>query len=64
MRANRVRTARAVAVQGDLPETVAVALQRLLGNNVLKVLVSVALWLPYLMLSKRVNLTYRRRVPA
>jgi hypothetical protein len=28
------------------------------------VLISVAIWLPYLILSKRVNLTYRCRVPA
>jgi hypothetical protein len=28
-----------------------------------KVLISMGLWLPYLLLSKRVNLTYRQRVP-
>jgi hypothetical protein len=29
-----------------------------------KVLISVTIWLPYLLLSKRVNVTYRSRVPA
>ena len=29
-----------------------------------KVLISMALWLPYLLLSTRVNVTYRHRVPA
>jgi hypothetical protein len=28
------------------------------------VLISIAIWLPYLLLSKRVNLTYRARVRA
>ena len=34
-----------------------------LEGNVKKVLISMALWLPYLLLSTRVNVTYRRRVP-
>jgi hypothetical protein len=29
-----------------------------------KVLISVALWLPYLLMSTRVNVTYRSRIPA
>jgi len=29
-----------------------------------KALISIAIWLPYLLLSRRVNLTYRLRVPA
>ena len=40
------------------------ALHDLLEGNVKKVLISMALWLPYLFLSTRVNVTYRRRVPA
>ena len=40
------------------------ALGALLAGNSKKVLISVALWLPYLLLSKRVNVTYRGRVPA
>jgi hypothetical protein len=47
-----------------LPGAVAAALHDLLAGNVKKGLISVALWLPYLLLSKRVNLTYRLRIPA
>jgi hypothetical protein len=47
-----------------LPTDVAAQLQNLLDGNVKKVLISVALWLPYLLLSARVNVTYRHRVPA
>ena len=53
-----------VAGTPDLPGEVAVALQALLGGNVQKVLISIGIWLPYLMLSKRVNVTYRHRVAA
>jgi hypothetical protein len=52
------------AVSADLPSGVATALQDLLGANIKKTLISVGLWLPYLMLSKRVNVTYRHRTPA
>jgi len=47
-----------------LPATVALALHNLLIGNVKKVLISVGLWLPYLLLSTRVNVTFRHRVPA
>ena len=47
-----------------LPANVAVPLQSLLTGNVQKVLISMALWLPYLLLSTRVNVTYRHRIPA
>jgi len=47
-----------------LPAGVGEALGNLLTGNTRKVLISVALWLPYLLLSKRVNVTYRQRVPA
>ena len=57
-------TAQMVAGMEDLPANVAGALQPLLEGNVKKVLISIALWLPYLLLSKRVNVTYRHRVPA
>lgn len=50
--------------QTNLPSNVAAALQTLLTGNVKKVLISMAVWLPYLLLSTRVNVTYRRRVPA
>ena len=48
----------------DLPPKVGAALHPLLEGNIDKVLISVALWAPYLLLSKRVNLTFRRRIPA
>lgn len=44
------------------PAEVASALQGLLEGNINKVLISMALWLPYLLLSTRVNVTYRHRV--
>ena len=47
-----------------LPAEVAGSLANLLAGNAKKVLISIALWLPYLLLSKRVNVTYRSRVPA
>jgi hypothetical protein len=53
-----------VSHAGGLPLPVADALHTLLDGNVKKVLISVGLWLPYLLLSKRVNLTYRNRIPA
>jgi hypothetical protein len=53
-----------MAVATHLPDGVAVALQGLLEGNLKKVLISVAIWLPYLLLSKRVNVTFRQRVPA
>ena len=37
---------------------------RLLPDGVRSVLISVGLWLPYLLLSRRVNVTYRSRVAA
>jgi hypothetical protein len=57
-------TANVVVAAGPLPPGVSAALHNLLEGNVKKVLISVALWLPYLLLSKRVNVTYRHRVPA
>ncbi|WP_343346778.1 DUF2569 domain-containing protein [Sphingomicrobium sp. XHP0239] len=48
----------------DLPPEVAASLTTLLDANVKKVMISVALWAPYLIFSKRVNVTYRHRVPA
>jgi hypothetical protein len=54
-------TARLLGTAG-LPGTVSGALAALLVGNVHKSLLSVALWSPYLLLSDRVNVTYRRRV--
>ena len=55
--------ARAV-VATDIPADVASALHTLLEGNMKKTMISVGLWLPYLLLSKRANVTYRHRVPA
>jgi hypothetical protein len=54
--------AQLVANAGDLPVEVARPLEKLLSGNMSKVLISVTLWLPYLILSKRVNMTYRWRI--
>ena len=59
----QIVTAQLVA-STNVPAGVAHALQAFLTGNVKKVLISVALWLPYLLLSKRVNVTYRHRIPA
>lgn len=57
-------TAQLVAAEPGLPAAVAESLRGLLAGNVQKVLISMTLWLPYLLLSKRVNVTFRHRVPA
>lgn len=62
--AMQVMTAELVAHAGGLPDDVAISLKAILTNNVKKVLISMSLWLPYLLLSTRVNVTYRHRVPA
>ena len=62
--AMQILTARLVAGAPGLPAAVGTALQALLDGNVKKVLISVGLWLPYLLLSARVNVTFRHRVPA
>lgn len=51
-----------VANTDGLPHSVAEALRNLLDGNSKKVLISIGLWLPYLLMSKRVNVTYRHRV--
>jgi Protein of unknown function (DUF2569) len=51
-----------MAASPDLPAEVAQALQPFVTGNLQKVLISVTLWLPYLLVSKRVNLTFRHRV--
>jgi hypothetical protein len=60
----QLATAKLVANTGYVPANVAGALHHLLYGNVEKVLISVAIWLPYLLLSRRVNVTYRSRIPA
>lgn len=62
--AMQLLTAQLAAAAPGLPASVAAALQALVEGNVAKVMISIALWLPYLLLSTRVNVTYRQRVPA
>jgi len=52
------------AMSTGLPDGIGQALRTLLNGNVQKTLISVFIWLPYLLLSVRVNVTYRNRVPA
>lgn len=59
----QISVARVMGEVEGLPPVVAGALHDLLEGNLKKVLISVALWAPYLLLSKRVNLTFRHRVP-
>lgn len=51
-----------VAGLSGLPAPVAVALHTLLDGNIKKAMISIVLWAPYVLLSERVNVTYRRRV--
>ncbi len=53
--------AQQIAGAAHLPTQVATAMTVMLTGNVKKVLISAALWLPYLILSERVNVTFRRR---
>jgi hypothetical protein len=57
-------TAKLVLGAGTAPPAVLGALHHLLNGNIEKVLISMAIWVPYLLLSTRVNVTYRNRVPA
>lgn len=60
----QISIARVMGHVSYLPGAVGNSLSDMLEGNLKKVLISVAIWLPYLLLSKRVNLTYRSRVPA
>lgn len=51
-----------IAIAGDVPAMVSQPLVSLLHGNISKVLISAMVWLPYLILSERVNVTYRHRV--
>lgn len=48
---------------GSLPAAVTAPLVTLLEGNLTKVAISIAIWLPYMLLSDRVNITYRSRLP-
>ena len=53
--------ARTIVLTPGLPADVAAPLHALLEGNITKVLISAFVWLPYLILSERVNITYRLR---
>ena len=53
-----------VGTTPGLPMPVAGALENLLHGNLQKVLISAFIWLPYLIVSERVNVTFRQRVRA
>lgn len=48
----------------DLPSEAVTALESILTSSGYGVLISAAIWLPYLILSERVNVTFRHRVPS
>jgi hypothetical protein len=48
----------------NIPKGVGLALQSLVWGNIQKVLISAFVWLPFLVLSDRVNVTFRQRVRA
>jgi hypothetical protein len=54
----------AIMATPGVPAMVSAPLHGLLQGNITKVLISAFVWLPYLILSDRVNVTYRRRVRA
>jgi hypothetical protein len=60
----QVVIAKQVAAIGGVPEGVVPPLLALLEGNMTKVAISVMVWLPYLLLSERVNVTYRHRTDA
>ena len=57
-------TAYILARAPGVPAGVEGALRELLDGNMQKVLISACVWLPYLLISRRVNVTYRHRVAA
>lgn len=58
----QLQIARLMGAAHDLPTAVSEPLQNLLVGNEKKVFISVIVWLPYLIISARVNRTYRMRV--
>jgi hypothetical protein len=53
-----------MAAVGGVPQSVVQPLLTLISGNITKVAISAVVWLPYLMLSERVNVTYRHRTDA
>ena len=53
-----------IAAMADLPLMVSGPLHDLLYGNIQEVFISAFVWLPYLVLSERVNITYRQGLRA
>lgn len=62
--ASQVVIAQYVSGAPHLPAQVAAAIAPLLESNLKKAFISIIVWMPYLLLSERVNVTYRWRQPA
>lgn len=62
--AMQMMIARHIGTMAGLPHAVAQPLGNLLEGNITKVLISIFVWVPYLVLSDRVNVTYRHRIRA
>lgn len=62
--ASQVSIADYVSGAPHLPAEVAAAIVPLLTSNLQKAFISIVVWMPYLLLSERVNVTYRWRQPA
>jgi hypothetical protein len=56
--------AQRIGAMTEVPTAVTAPLADLLRGNISKVLISALVWLPYLILSERVNVTYRHRMRA
>lgn len=62
--ASQILIAQYVSGAPHLPAEVAAAIAPLLESNLKKAFISIVIWMPYLILSERVNVTYRWRQPA
>jgi hypothetical protein len=60
----QVVIARQVGAMDGIPSEIIAPLLTLLQGNVAKVAISAIVWLPYLLLSDRINVTYRHRTDA
>jgi hypothetical protein len=60
----QIAMGQAIHLVSGVPAAVQMQLDALLHGNLQKVAISVTVWLPYLLLSRRVNLTYRQRIRA
>lgn len=60
----QIMIANQISQIGSLPANVVEPLVSLLEGNLQKVAISIAVWMPYMLLSDRVNVTYRWRLAA